>query len=122
MAYAYLLADPFLYSKLKEFAKENRRRPTDAESALWIFLKNNGLGKAFKRQFIIGQYIADFACLEAKLIVEIDGGYHQLPQQQTSDEERQQWLETQGFTVIRFTNEEVIGDIENVLETIEQYL
>lgn len=122
MAYNYQLADPLLYTKLKEFAKENRKKPTDAESALWVFLKGNGLGKPFKRQHVIGQYIADFVCLPAMLIVEIDGGYHQLNEQKTSDAERQQWLEAQGFTVIRFTNEEVTGDTENVLRTIEQYL
>ena len=122
MAYEYQWADPVLYKRLKEFAKENRKNPTEAESALWTFLRANSLGLPFKRQHIIGPYIADFVCLPAKLIVEIDGGYHQLPEQQSSDSEREQWLEEQGFTVIRFTNEEVIGDTENVLETIEQYL
>lgn len=117
-----MTADPCLYGLLKGFAKENRKKPTDAESALWVFLKGNGLGQPFKRQFVIGQFIVDFVCIPAKLIVEIDGGYHQLPQQQISDEDRKDWLESQGFTVIRFTNEEVIGDTENVIETIEQYL
>lgn len=118
----FMTADPCLYGLLKGFAKENRKKPTDAESALWVFLKGNGLGQPFKRQFVIGQFIVDFVCIPAKLIVEIDGGYHQLPQQQISDEDRKDWLESQGFTVIRFTNEEVIGDTENVIETIEQYL
>ena len=76
----------------------------------------------FRRQHIIGNFIADFACLPKKLVIEIDGGYHQLPEQQVSDEERTKWLEEQGFKVIRFTNEEIIGDIETVLTKIKDNL
>ena len=122
MAYGYQTADPCLYGILKEFAQKNRNNPTEAESILWECLSDSNLGQPFKRQHIIGEFIADFICIPAMLIIEIDGGYHQLPEQQVSDEQRQEWLEAQGYTVIRFTNEEVIGDIDNVLETIEQYL
>jgi 5-methyltetrahydrofolate--homocysteine methyltransferase len=115
-------ADPFLYDLLKEFAKGNRQKPTEAEAFLWEFLRERKLGQPFRRQHIIGEFIADFACIPAKLVIEIDGGYHQLPEQQISDEQRQEWLELQGFTVIRFTNEEVINNIDKVLDTIEQYL
>ena len=115
-----MTADPLLYNLLKDFAKKNRNNPTEAERVLWMFLKGSNLGKPFKRQHVIGQYIVDFVCLPAKLIIELDGGYHQLPQQQINDEERQIWLESQGFTVLRFTNEEVFGDIDNVLQTIEE--
>ena len=110
-----------LYSLLKDLAKKNREHPTPAESALWKFLKNNALGCTFKRQHVVGAYIADFICIQARLIIEIDGGYHQLPEQQISDLERQQWLESQGFKVIRFTNEEVMADIERVIDTIERF-
>ena len=120
--FEFKTADPCLYDLLKDFAKQNRKRPTEAEAILWDFLKERQLGQPFRRQHIIGEYIADFCCIPAKLVIEIDGGYHQLPQQQVDDEYRQQWLEAHGFTVIRFRNEEVIGDIENVLETIEGYL
>jgi len=120
--FEFKTADPFLYDLLKEFAKGNRKRPTEAETVLWDCIKERQLGQPFRRQHIIGEFIADFACIPAKLVIEIDGGYHQLPEQQTSDEERQEWLESQGFTVIRFTNEEVISDIDNVLETIAHYL
>ena len=120
--FEFKTADPFLYDLLKKFAKENRKRPTEAEAVLWDCIKERQLGQAFRRQHIIGEFIADFACIPAKLVIEIDGGYHQMPEQQISDEQRQEWLESQGFTVIRFTNEEVISDIDNVLETIEQYL
>ena len=85
-------------------------------------LRAGELGQPFKRQHIIGEFIADFVCLPAKLIIEVDGKYHQLPEQQASDEERQEWLEAKGFTVLRFTNEEVICNTDNVIETIEQYL
>jgi len=122
MDYEYQWADPLLYGLLKEYAKENRRHPTEAESVLWEYLRAGELGLPFKRQHIIGEFIADFVCLPAKLIIEVDGGYHQLPEQQASDEERQRWLESKGFTVLRFTNEEVICDTDNVIETIEQHL
>ncbi len=80
------------------------------------------MGLKFKRQHIIGCFIVDFVCLETKLIVEIDGGYHSLPDQQTSDNERAVWLESQGFRVIRFTNEEVMQNTTNVLQQIKQNL
>ena len=122
MSYEYQWADPLLYGLLKGYAKENRRNPTEAENVLWGHLRAGELGQPFKRQHIIGEFIADFVCLPAKLIIEVDGKYHQLPEQQASDEERQEWLEAKGFTVLRFTNEEVICNTDNVIETIEQYL
>ena len=76
----------------------------------------------FRRQHIIGNFIADFVCLPKKLIIEIDGGYHQLPDQQISDAERSSWLEQQGFKVIRFKNEEIIGNIDPILMKIKEYL
>ena len=122
MVYEYQTADPILYGLLKAFAQKNRKNPTEAESALWSYLRGSDFAYPFKRQHIIGEFIADFVCLPAKLIIEVYGGYHQLPQQQTSDAERQQWLESQGFTVIRFTNEEVLGHIDNVIDEIEKYM
>ena len=118
--YEYQTADPCLYEKLKRFAKENRNRSTEAEFILWEFVRAKQLGKPFKRQHIIGDYIADFVCLPVKLIVEIDGGYHQLPEQQMSDEQRTEWLQSRGYKVLRFTNEEIIADTNNVLEKIKQ--
>ena len=67
-------------------------------------------------------FIADFACLSRKLIVELDGKYHQLPDQQVSDKDRTDWLESQGFKVLRFTNEEVTCDIDGVLTAIKTYI
>lgn len=122
MGYDYQTADPTLYSLLKDMAKINRSHPTEAESILWEYLKGGSLGVPFKRQHIIGEFIADFVCIPRRLIIEVDGGYHQIPDKQISDMERQEWLYMQGVDVIRFTNEEIIGDIDSVLETIEQQL
>lgn len=118
--YDYQTADPCLYERLKRYARENRNRSTKAEEILWELLRAKQLGVPFKRQHIIGDYIADFVCLPAKLIVEIDGGYHQLPEQQMSDEQRTEWLQRRGYKVLRFINEEIIADTNNVLEKIKQ--
>lgn len=120
--YSYCTADGSLYGRLKEFAKSNRKNPTDAERALWNMIKCCRLGQDFKRQQVIGCFIADFVCLTSNLIVELDGSYHNLPEQQVSDEERTRWLENQGFKVIRFANEEVIGNTDNVLQKIKENL
>ena len=120
--FGYKMADPLLYDKLKEFAFEHRKNPTEAESILWEYLKGKQTGFSFRRQHIIGPFIADFTCLSRKLIIEIDGGYHQLPEQQTSDEHRTQWLENKGFFVLRFTNDEVVGNTKGVLDIIKQYI
>ena len=122
MAYIYETANPILYNLLKDFAKRQRANPTDAEKILWNYLKRNQLGKSFRKQHIIGEFIADFICLPAQLIIEVDGGYHQLPEQQVSDEERTQWLNQYGYRVIRFTNEQILFDIDNVIKTIKKYL
>ena len=118
--YSYCTAAPYVYKLLKRFAQENRANPTEAEMVLWRELRGNQLGEPFRRQHIIGEFIADFACLPAKLVIELDGRYHSLPKQQISDEERTQWLKRYGFNVIRFTNEQVLCDIDNVLLTIKK--
>ena len=122
MAYSYETSDPVLYSLLKDFAKKLKKNPTDAEKVLWGYLKGGQLGQPFRRQHIIGEFIADFLCLPAHLIIEVDGGYHQLPEQQVDDETRTQWLNQRGYRVIRFTNEQVIFDTDNVIEAIKTYL
>ena len=121
-SFGYEMADPILYSLLKDFANENRKNPTEAECILWNYLKGNTLGAHFRRQHIIGQFIADFVCLSHKLIREIDGKYHQLPEQQITDAERTDWLESQGFIVIRFKNEQIVADTDKVLNTINAYI
>ena len=122
MGYDYQTADPALYQLLKDFSRQNRNHPTEAEALLWEYLSANRLGVRFKRQHIIGDYIADFVCLSHKLVIELDGGYHQLASQQASDVQRTQWLASMGYRVIRFTNQELFNNIDKVLETIEENL
>lgn len=122
MSYEYQTADPTLYPLLRDYARKNRNNPTEAESLLWDYLKADGLGVTFKRQHIIGDYIADFVCISSKLIVELDGGYHQLPQQQINDSQRTEWLESRGYKVLRFTNEELFNGIDNILDIINENL
>ncbi len=117
--YAYQNADPMLYGLLKEFVKKSRSNPTETENALWQMLRGKKLDDyKFRRQHIIGSYIADFICLKAKLIIEVDGLIHQLPENKANDEVRTKWLNEKGFKVIRFTNDEVLGNTENVLSSI----
>lgn len=112
-------ADPFTYEKLKEYSKRMRLNPTKAEDLIWHGLSGKKLeGYKFRRQHIIGNYIADFVCLRENLIVEIDGLIHQLPENKESDQIRTEWLKTYGFNVIRFTNHEVLTQYESVLENI----
>ncbi len=112
-------ADPAIYALLKEFSKRMRNEPTEGESVLWKSLSGKQLEDfKFRRQHIIGEFIADFVCLKHKLIVEIDGSIHQLPDNILSDIERTNWLNDQGFKVIRFTNDEVLTDLGNVLDKI----
>ena len=116
-------ADPALYDLLKSYAKKLRDNPTKAEMVIWEFLKSKQLENfKFRRQHIIGQYIADFVCLDRMLVIEIDGKIHQLPENKESDEVRTLWLESKGFKVIRFSNEDVAIKTENVLNEILESL
>lgn len=113
-------AYPSLYSRLKELSVRNRHNPTPAEEFLWEQLKGKNLENfKFRRQHIIGDCIADFVCLQNKLVIEVDGGYHNDPEVVEYDKLRTQLFEEYGFKVIRFTNEEVLGKIENVLDSIK---
>ena len=151
-------ADPFEYNLLKENARANRHNMTEAESAFWSMVKGSALGERCLRQHVIGEYIVDFLFRKSKLVVEIDGGYHnrrpskspclgRLPEspkigdinflelgvkrpkwedpthnQVEEDRIRQNWLEHQGFKVIRFTNEEVLCDPDNILQKLKSAL
>lgn len=120
--YKYNYASPDWYKMLKEFAKKNKQFQTDAESLIWEHIRNSLLGVKFNRQYIIGDYIVDFVCLEKKLILEIDGGYHSEHEQIQKDEHRTERLKAMGFNVIRYTNEDLFADIESVLNGIRQQL
>jgi methylmalonyl-CoA mutase len=115
-------ADPFLYKKLKEFTLTHRKEPTIAEAVLWEKLKAKKEGFKFRRQHIIGSFIADFVCLKRGLVIEVDGNYHQLPEMQISDDERTESLQQLGFTVLRFTNEEVLYEPDKVIAAIHNQL
>ena len=115
------MADPILYPLLKKYANENRHQPTEAEKVLWQMLSDKSLmGYKFRRQHIIGQYIADFACLETRLIIEIDGKYHFANEQIEEDRIRTEILNKYGYTVIRFTNEEVLCNLETTIKRIKE--
>ena len=110
------------YTLLKKYSEDNRRNATDAEIILWEFLRGRQLGVKFNRQHIIRDFIVEFVCLEQNLVIEVDGGYHSEPRQHEDDIIRQNWLEENEFRVIRFTNDEILGDIERVLEEIKEQL
>lgn len=101
---------------IKEFARSLRKKPTEAENKFWQVLRNNSTGFKFRRQFAIdSKYIADFVCLEKRLIIEIDGGQHNENQK---DIERTLYLESENFRVIRFWNNEVLQNLEGCYEML----
>ena len=103
------------------FARQLRKRMTDAESQLWRHLRRRNIeGFKFRRQHPLGPFVADFACLEARLIVEIDGGQHD--ERESYDGRRDAWLSQQGYRVLRFWNNEVLCETESVLEVIRDSL
>ena len=118
--YNYETASPDRYELLKEYARNNRTYPTVAENLLWRYLRKQQLGVKFRRQQAINDYIADFACLEQMLIVEVDGGYHLVQQQMIDDRLRSEALANYGYRILRFSNEQVCDDIENVLSEIRK--
>ena len=115
-------AAPDRYELLKEFTRKNRQKPTLAESILWEQLRNKRLGKKFFRQYIIADYIVDFVAIECLLVIEVDGAYHSEFEQIQYDEDRTQRLQNLGFNVIRFSNENVINNIDSVVNIIKNYL
>ena len=114
--------DSATYQLLLDKAKEMRRNPTEAESALWNYLSGDKMGAHFRRQHPVFGYIPDFVCIQRKLIIEIDGGYHLENEQPEKDAERTHLLNNTGYIVLRFTNEEVLLDIDDVLEEISDTL
>ena len=100
-------------------AKRLRANETDAERKLWRALARIPLdGTHFRRQAPIGPFIADFVCLTAKLVIELDGGQHSESAQVARDAMRTAWLEREGYQVVRFWNDDVLRDLESVLDTI----
>ena len=102
-------------------AKKLRQHMPDAEQKLWNHLRGRGLGGfKFRRQCQLGPYIADFISFEAKLVVEVDGGQH--TSQSAADNERTDWLRSNGFRVLRFWNHEVLQQTPAVLRAITERL
>ena len=102
---------------LLDNAKALRHNLTDAEKKLWYHLRaHRFMGRKFKRQKPIGRYVVDFVCLEKKLIIELDGGQH--AENLEYDQARDAWLHSQGYTVLRFWNNEMMDEMEGVLERI----
>lgn len=111
-------ADLDKWPALKDLSRENRKEQTPAEDALWQKLRNNQTGHKVRRQHVIGSFIIDFAFLNENLLIEVDGGYHKDPEQKDYDEARTEYLQSLGYKVIRFTNDEVLHNIQKVLEQI----
>ena len=105
----------------RQRARNLRQNSTDAERALWNLLRANRLsGRKFRRQAPIGPYIVDFVCYRSQLVIEVDGGQHQ--EQRQYDDMRTAWLESQGFAVLRFWNNDVLNNPAGVLEVITSVL
>ncbi len=117
--YAYQTSNPKLYEELSKRAKDLRLTETDEEKVLWEQLSGKKLdGYKFRRQHIIDAFIVDFVCLKEKLIIEIDGGYHLKAEQKEKDKAREERLAQLGFSILRFTNKEVLSNIEKAKKDI----
>jgi leucyl-tRNA synthetase len=117
----YFTAKPEIASTLLERAQKMRKSPTDAEAYLWKELKGKQLGHKFRQQHPIDEFIPDFVCLSKKLIIELDGKYHEF--QIEKDDQRTLKLEQKlGYKVMRFSNEEVLKNIEDVLYKVTSEL
>ena len=111
------------YHLLKDFAKANRKNPTPAEELLWEMVRNRNIdGYKFRRQHPVAGFIPDFVCLDAKLVLEIDGEYHSDEDQKRYDEARTAWLNEYHYHILRFTNEEVISYTNETVQKITEKL
>ena len=121
MGYGIKTSHPDRYKILKDFAKQNRKEMTLTEQLMWEHLRTIQ-GHHFRRQHPIGDYIADFVCLKKRLVIEIDGNYHNTMEQMEDDKVRSANLLQLGYDVIRFTNDSVLNDIQTVIQHIEKKL
>src|SRR5437588_12574777 len=108
---------PASEARTRSFARELRKTMTETEQVLWQDFRRGKIpGTRFRRQVPIGSYVADFACLKSRLIIEVDGSQH--VERATYDDQRTRFLEAQNFPVLRFWNGAVSGKREAVIETI----
>jgi very-short-patch-repair endonuclease len=104
---------------LRKRAQQLRQTMTRTENLLWRYLKAHHVdGLAFRRQVPMQQFIADFICHSARIVVEIDGLSHDFNSRQRADRKRDQWFASQNYTVLRFTNEQVLKNLEGVIAVI----
>jgi very-short-patch-repair endonuclease len=109
----------FYNTKLKEYSQRLRRNMTDAEKLLWSKLRRKQLkGLQIYRQRIIGDYILDFYCPKANLIIEVDGGQHYTDEGIAKDKIRDDYIKGKGIKVLRFSDREVLKNIGGVIERI----
>ena len=120
MGHEYETASPDRYDILKDFARKNRKEMTESETILWNALRHEIQGYKFRRQHPIGDFIVDFVCLSEKLVIEVDGEYHDEPEQQYDDQIRTDNLQKRGFRLIRFKNDEVNTNIKDVIQRIKK--
>ncbi|MBA3533865.1 MAG: endonuclease domain-containing protein [Ardenticatenales bacterium] len=105
--------------EIQKRARELRQQMTGAEAKLWERLRRDGVGGLrFRRQHPFGPYIFDFFCRELNLVIEVDGNVHTDSLQKENDLERDEQCRAQGLTVLRFTNEQILNDLDHVLQTI----
>jgi len=117
--WAHTHTDRAIYDDIKERARAMRKNPTPTEEKLWTRLRKKQVnGMKFRRQVPIGQFIVDFYCPEIRLVIEVDGSVHDEPEVAERDAGRQQHLESLGLRVIRFTNAQVIRELDAVIERI----
>jgi very-short-patch-repair endonuclease len=107
---------------MRRLARGQRAEPSSAESHLWTILRDRRIIAKFRRQMPVGPYIADFICLERRLIVEVDGPHHDDPEQKERDWRRERWLRDAAFRVFRLTSGEVIADPELATQKIIEAL
>jgi very-short-patch-repair endonuclease len=113
----------YQFAGLAELARELRKKQTSAEVSLWQLLRNRQLlGFKFRRQHQFGDYVADFYCRDAQLVIECDGSAHQPNEQWYHDKNRDSYMIAQGLRVLRFANDRILNDTEEVIEEIAKYL
>ena len=103
-------------------ARVLRKNQTPQEQKLWNLIRNNQLGVKFKRQYPIGNYIVDFVCREKWLVIELDGSQHNENENILNDNERTLYLNSRGFKVIRFWNNDINSNIDGVILEIKKYI
>ena len=106
--------------KLKDIRQSLRANPTKAEEILWKFLRRNQLGYKFRRQFSINSVVVDFYSEQLKLVIELDGWTHDFEKTQVKDVRKQKMLEENGYKVVRYTNEQIYGDVGVVVDEIKK--